>query len=137
VIEDMLVRVWDDLIGRVTGPFKFRLILQPLMALFFAVRDGLRDAREGRSAYFWSFFTEPTLRTGRLLEGWRAVGRVFIFAIVIDAVYQYVVRRWFYPGEAVITAIILAFIPYVVLRGPVGRIANLWRRRSAASRPPC
>ena len=137
MIEDMLVRVWDQLIGQDHGPLKFRLILQPAMALFFAVRDGLRDARAGRSPYFWSFFTEPSLRTGRLLEGWRAVGRVFVFAIVIDAVYQYLVLRWFYPGEAVITAIVLAFVPYVVLRGPVNRIAKLWRRRPATSRPPC
>ncbi len=135
MIEDVLLRMWEDLIGRVSGPLKFRLILQPAMALFFAFRDGLKDAREGRPAYFWSFFAEPTLRPGRLLEGWRAVGRIFVLAIVIDAIYQYVMLRWFYPGEALITAFVLAFVPYLLLRGPVSRIAKLWRRWATASRP--
>ena len=56
-------------------------------------------------------------------------GRIFILAIVIDAIYQYIVRRWFYPVEALITAFILAFVPYLLIRGPVNRIARARRRR--------
>ena len=48
-MEDTLERIWEHLIGRFTGPLTFRLILQPTMATLFAVRDGLRDARTGRS----------------------------------------------------------------------------------------
>ncbi len=58
--------------GRVSGPMKFRLILQPLMATFFAVKAGLRDARDGKPAYFWALFTEPGLR-GALI-GWPRPG---------------------------------------------------------------
>ena len=124
-MEDLFTRMWENLIGRVGGPMSFRLILQPAMAIFFAVRDGLKDARTGRPAYFWSLFTEPTHRHERLREGWKAVTRVFIFAVLMDAVYQFIVLRWFYPGEALIVAFILAFLPYLAIRGPVNRITRL------------
>lgn len=43
-----------DLIDRVSGPMRFRLILQPVMAVIFAIRAGLKDAKEGRPPYFWA-----------------------------------------------------------------------------------
>jgi hypothetical protein len=46
--DDLLTRFWTDLVGRLTGPMTFRLILQPLMAILIAVRDGVKDAREDR-----------------------------------------------------------------------------------------
>jgi hypothetical protein len=36
------------------------------------------------------------------------------------------VLKTFYPGEAVIVAIALAFFPYLLLRGPIARVAR-WR----------
>jgi hypothetical protein len=50
---------------------------------------------------------------------------VFILAVVLDVVYQLIEHRWVvYPGEAVLVAIILAIVPYLLLRGPVNRIAR-------------
>ena len=123
-MEEMLSRFWGDLMGRVGGPMTFRLILQPIMAAIFAVRGGLKDAREGRPAYFWAIFTDPAQRREMLRDGWKSVGRVFIFAIVMDGIYQFIVLRWFYPLEALIVAIVLAICPYLLIRGPVNRIAR-------------
>jgi hypothetical protein len=125
-MEEMFARIFEDLIGRVSGPMKFRLFLQPTMAAIFAIRAGLKDALEDRPAYFWSIFTEPTLRRQLIREGWQVVAKVFILAIIIDAIYQFIVLRWFYPGEALIVAAILAILPYLLLRGPVNRIARHW-----------
>jgi hypothetical protein len=50
------------------------------------------------------------------------VGKVFVIAIIIDGIYQYKVLRWFYPLEALSVAAILAFVPYLITRGPVNRI---------------
>jgi hypothetical protein len=36
------------------------------------------------------------------------------------------VLKTFYPGEAVIVAVALAFFPYLLLRGPIDRIARWW-----------
>jgi len=123
-MEEMLARFWENLVSRVGGPMTFRLILQPIMAAIFAVRGGLKDAREGRPAYFWALFTDSVNRRDMLRDGWKSVGRVFVFAIIIDLVYQWIVFRWFYPGEALLVSAILAFIPYLLIRGPVNRIAR-------------
>jgi len=127
-MEEMAIRFWENLVGRVGGPMTFRLILQPIMAAIFAVRSGLKDAKEGKPAYFWALFTDSVHRGDMLRDGWKAVGKVFIFAIIIDLVYQWMVFRWFYPGEAFWVAVGLAFIPYLAIRGPVNRIA---RRRTS------
>jgi hypothetical protein len=123
-MDDLLSRVFENLIDRVSGPMKFRLILQPLMATIFAVRSGLRDAKEGRPAYFWAIFTDSDNRRDMLRDGWKSVGKIFLIAIIIDIVYQIVVFRWFYPLEAIVVAAMLAFVPYLVIRGPVNRIAR-------------
>ena len=123
-MEEILTRVWGNLIGRVHGPLTFRLILQPAVAVFLAIRAGIKDARGDSPIYFWALFTHPAQRRQLLRDGWKSVGRVFIFAIVIDAVYQFIVFRWFYPGEALVVAFVLAIVPYLLVRGPVNRIAR-------------
>jgi hypothetical protein len=133
-MEELFTRFWNDLTGRIGGPMSFRFFLQPAMAMIFAIRDGLRDAREERPAYFYSLLTDPANRRSRLREGFKAVARVFVFAIIMDLFYQVIVLRWFYPGEAVIVAFVLAFLPYILLRGPVNRIARYLHRPPKA--PP-
>jgi hypothetical protein len=123
-MEPMIARISENLVARITGPMKFRLILQPTMAIFFAVRGGLSDARSGKPPYFWAIFTDKKERMAMLKEGWKSVGKVFILAIVLDAVYQIIEHRSVYPGEAVLVAIILAIVPYLLVRGPVNRIAG-------------
>jgi hypothetical protein len=128
-MEHLLTRIWENLGLRISGPLKLRLVLQPAMAFFFAIRSGLRDARDGKPAYFWALFTDVGERRAMLRDGWKSVGRLFIFAMVVDVIYQYIVQRWVYPGEAVLVAMILAIVPYLIVRGPVNRIAR--RRRNA------
>jgi hypothetical protein len=117
----------NQLVGRIDGPLKFRLILQPAVAAFFAIRDGLNDARYGRVPYFWAIFTEPSRRMDLIRDGWKAVAKIFLFATVMDLVYQYLVLGWIYPAAALLIAFILAFVPYLLIRGPVNRIARAGR----------
>ncbi|OPY68987.1 MAG: hypothetical protein A4E57_01410 [Syntrophorhabdaceae bacterium PtaU1.Bin034] len=123
-MEEWLSRIAENLVDRVSGPMKFRLLLQPLMAVIFAVRSGLKDAREGRPPYFWALFSDPQHRREMVQDGWKSVGRVFILGIVMDAIYQIIVLRWFYPLEALVVAVVLAIVPYILVRGPVNRIAR-------------
>ena len=126
-MEALVTRVVADLIGRVTSPLTLRLFLQPAMAMFFAWRDDLADAREGRPPHFWRMVSgPPEARRRRAKETVRAVMRVFIMAVVVDGVYQWLVLRCVYPFEAMVTAVILAIIPYVALRGIANRCARLW-----------
>lgn len=125
-MEEFLMRVWTNILGRTDGPMTFRLILQPTVAMVLAVRAGLKDAREGRPAYFWTILTDASERMRLIKEGWKATARVFFLAIIMDVIYQLIVQRWVYPGETLIVAVLLAVIPYLLVRGPVTRIARRW-----------
>jgi hypothetical protein len=126
-LEELIARFVGNLHDRVGGPMSFRLIIQPVMAAVFAVRAGWQDGVAGRPAYFWAILTIPEHRRELLREGWKAVAKVFVMAVVIDAVYQVINLHWFYPGESLIVAIVLAFVPYLLIRGLVGRLVK-WRR---------
>jgi hypothetical protein len=119
-------RLWHDLIARPNEPMRFRFILQPVMAAFFAIRAGINDARTGGSPYFWAVLTKPGERARRLREGLNATARIIFLGLVMDVIYQIIVLKRFYPAESVIIAVVLAFIPYFLIRGPAARIAR-WR----------
>jgi hypothetical protein len=125
-VEEVITRFFGNLYDRVGGPMSFRLIMQPAMAAFFAVRAGWQDGLAGRPAYFWDILSAPAHRRDLLREGWKAVAKVFVMAVIIDAIYQAIQLRWFYPGESLIVATVLAFVPYLLIRGPVGRLARRW-----------
>ena len=93
-----------------------------------ALRAGLQDAREGRPPYLWTILTDPLQRVDLLRTGWRGISRVFVLAIIMDVIYQWIVQHWIYPGEVLIVAVLLAIVPYLLIRGPVTRVAERWRR---------
>jgi hypothetical protein len=123
-MDDIWMRIVENLTDRVTGPMKFRLLLQPAMASIFAILSGLRDARAGKPAYFWALISDPARRIDMIKDGWKNIGKVFVLAIVLDVVYQIVVLRFVYPGETIIVAFVLAIVPYLILRGLVTRLAS-------------
>jgi len=122
-MDEIWTRIVENLIDRVSGPMHFRVFLQPVMASIFAVLDGLKDAKAGRPPYFWSLVTDPTHRSEMVKSGWKSVGKVFILAAVLDVVYQYIEQKWVYPVEVLIVAVLLAIVPYLLLRGLVTRLA--------------
>ena len=132
-MEEYFLRVWNDFEARVTGPLSFRFLMQPAMAIFFAIRDGMNDAKAGRPPYFYTLFTDPEHRVSRLKQGLRAVVKILTLAIILDVVFQLFVFKWFYPVEAVLTAILLAFLPYLLARGPVNRIARTFLHKRSQS----
>jgi hypothetical protein len=134
-MDDVFTRFVSELADRLHGPFSFRFVLQPLMALFYATRDGLADARAGRPPYFWTIFTRTDERQRLLSEGWKAMSRVIGLGAVIDAIYQLIVFHWIHPLQLVVIVLGLAFLPYVLIRGPIGRIAPWRRERATYSKP--
>jgi hypothetical protein len=131
-----LDRMWDDILNRPGGPMTFRFILQPAMAVVAALRDGVHDARLGRRPYFWALLRgvrDSQGRSGRLWEGIISTARIIILGVVMDSIYQWVVFKTFYPGQAAVIAVLLAFVPYLLLRGPIARIARHWVTHPASS----
>ena len=80
--------------------------------------------------------THPEKLGGRLHEGLIATARIILLGLVMDVIYQLMVFGNLHPGEAAIIAILLAFVPYLLLRGPFARIAGWWRRRSSREPAP-
>ena len=124
-------RFWHDLIERPDAPMRFRFVLQPLMAAIAAIYDGRADARAGRSPYFMTVLRNPQERVGRLREGLNATARIILLGLVMDVIYQLLVLKTFYPNEALVVALLLGFVPYLIIRGLVLRVA---RSRIRASR---
>jgi hypothetical protein len=114
------------MLDRPDGPFVFRFVLQPIMATLAAVRDGLHDARTGRSPFLWTVLNDPAQRRGRLDEALIATSRIVLLGLAIDVVYQFIEFDSFHPAESVLIALLLAFLPYLLLRGVVARIASRW-----------
>jgi hypothetical protein len=133
-MDETLARIWEMLIGRDHGPLSFRLAIQPLVACFLAIRAGLQDARAGRPVYGWTFLTDSIHRAELFRAGLKDVGRLFIAAVIIDVIYEVIVFRWIYPGQALIIAATVAIPPYFLTRGLTNRIARPWLR--TGSEPP-
>jgi len=129
-MENFLSNFLTDFIGRFDGPMHFRLYMQPLVAISFAIRDGSRDAREGRSAYGWAVLSDPAQRRYLLESGWKGISKVVLAAYALDVVYQLVVWRGVKPFEALLTAVVLAVLPYALLRGPANRLVRVLETRS-------
>jgi len=124
---DLLRMFWTEILARPEGPFAFRFVLQPLMSLVMATRDGIKDARTGKTPYLWHIAsTSPHVRRVALRDGLGATSRILLFGVLIDAIYQYkaldgLVR----PLEAFTIALILGFLPYLFFRGPIARLARI------------
>jgi hypothetical protein len=56
-----------------------------------------------------------------------ATARIILLGLAMDVIYQVIVLKTFYPNEALVIALLLAFVPYLIIRGLVVRVA--WSRR--------
>jgi hypothetical protein len=129
---EVRARIWQNLLERAGGPMTFRFILQPIMAAIAAFLDGVKDARTGRAPFLETVLFNPAKRAGRLQEALIATARIILLGLVMDAIYQFIEFKTFHPAEAVIIALLLAFVPYVALRGIISRIARWWIGRLSA-----
>jgi hypothetical protein len=126
---EVRTRLWQNLFERPGGPMVFRFFLQPTMAAIAAWRDGVNDARTGRTPFFAGALTDPAQRTVRLNEALVATARIILLGLVMDGIYQAIEFKTFHPAEAVIIALLLAFVPYLLLRGLFARAARWWFNR--------
>ena len=136
-MDEILARLWQNITGRLTGPMNLRLIVQPGVATILAISAGIRDARQNRPPFFWALVWNPAHRRELLRQGWQDVGKVSLIATILDVIYQLVVHRGVYILELLLTAVTLAIVPYVLVSGPMSRIAKIvFGARPATRQPP-
>jgi hypothetical protein len=122
-VNDMWLRLGSDLIGRVSGPMKFRLYMQPAMAAVLATLSRLRDVKAHLPPFFWAI---GTVAGERMDQGWLEKHRRGLYCRGrAGRRYQLIQLHFVYPGEALIVAFILAIVPYVLLRGLVNRLISV------------
>jgi len=130
VTVESIERIWNSMLARPSGPLAFRFILQPSIAAILAIRDGLYDVRGGRSPFLWTILSNPQQRGGRLREGLNATARIILLGLAMDTVYQIIEFNAFYPYEALIITLLLAFMPYLLIRGVASRIVRWYRAQA-------
>ena len=133
-LPDIIERFWDAILARPSGPLAFRLVLQPLMAVYLASRDGWHDAKNNRTPYLWTILHDPEHRRPRLREGVTSMTRLLLLTAGTDLLYQVIRLGAIRPLETVFITFVLAFIPYLIVRGPAARIGRqiLARRHTPA-----
>jgi hypothetical protein len=123
-VLETIERAVDELLGRASGPMHLRLFLQPIVASVLAVRAGLRDARSGQPPFLWTFFTDAASRPRLFKSACKDIGKAFLVGVTVDAIYQAIQLRAFHLVQALLVAVVLAVLPYSLLRGPVTRLAR-------------
>jgi hypothetical protein len=131
---NVLERMAQNLMARVVGPLHFRIYFQPIMASILGIRDGIKDAHEGNPVYFWTILSDKSRRISLIKRAFKNVLKIFALAILLDAIYQIIDLHWFYPGEALLVALILAFIPYVLVCSLANRGARLKMKHDLRSK---
>ncbi len=129
---ETLARGWHNVLARPGEMMGLRFILQPTMAVTLAIRDGIRDARAGNRPFVLALITDPAGRRVRLQEAVGAIGTVMLAAIAIDIVYEIVRFGVLYPVEALVVGLVLAVVPYLLVRGPAARVSGWWFQRRTA-----
>jgi hypothetical protein len=127
-------QIWQEIVARPDGPLALRFYMQPTMAAFLALRDGLKDSIDGKPPYLWAVFKDVDQRRELVRNGWTSVGKVFILAAILDVIYQFIVFDAIRPLQTLFVATVLAIVPYILLRGPINRIITVVRS-SVRARP--
>ena len=129
-ILSMLTLGLDQLVGRLSGPLNFRLVVMPTVVTVLALRAAWKDHREGRPAFLGLLIKDPGERNRLFQQGLKNIGRIFIVAIVLDIAYQLMVFRWVYPGMVLVVAVLCAIVPYVLVRGPLYLLVHFLLRKA-------
>ena len=115
---------FDDMVARLSGPGRFRFIMQPLVAIFLGSRDGVKDAQKGLPPFLWSLVFHREHRSQLLGSALVSVRNLVAIAILLDIISQFLIFRRIHPGAAVILGPVLISLPYALARAFANRIAR-------------
>jgi hypothetical protein len=116
---------FQDLVARLSGPGRFRFILQPLVAILLGARDGRKDIRAGSLPFLWRLIFHADSPRSELLRGaLSSVSNLIAVAILLDVISQYLIFREIHPGAALLLGPVLIALPYSLSRALTNRIAR-------------
>ena len=114
----------EDLPKRLTGPGRFRFVLQPLVATLLGIRSGIADARAARPPYLLVLLTDGEHRRELMRDGLSTVANLLLMGILLDSVFQWMILGQSYPGPALIVGPVLITAPYAIARALSNRASR-------------
>jgi hypothetical protein len=118
----------EEIPRRLTGPGRFRFLLQPLLASILGVRSGREDARAGRPPFLAGVLFHPDQRKLLLASAFGSIVHLLLMGILLDSLFQWVLFGTSYPGAALVVGPVLITVPYAVARALSNRAAPRLRR---------
>ena len=77
--------------SRIAGPFHFRLLLQPIVALILGARDGISDAKNRIPPYLFRLLMGKGEQKKNLQEGINSISTPLIIGIILDGIVQFLI----------------------------------------------
>ena len=115
--------ILDELTSRLSGgPFRFRLIVQPVMAAILGVRAGVADAKSGMSPFILGLLTRRAVSKSHVKTALRHLTVPVLIATVLDALVQYIMFGHIRPLTALIVGTLLMSTPYSLARALSNRV---------------
>jgi hypothetical protein len=124
---------FEDIPKRLTGPGRFRFVMQPAVAILLGIRGGLADANAGRQPYLFGLLYHGYHRRELLQSGFEAVVNLLLMGILLDAIFQWIILGISHPGAALVVGPVWIAAPYALARALSNRAARL---RASAGHPP-
>ena len=112
----LLGSIAEGFIARVAGPMSLRFVFQPLMGLLLGARDGMMDAKAGEPPFIFGLLHDRENRRARLESFFKSLSKTIIIALVLDMIVQYILFDQIKIGAAIITAVIILIVPYLLAR---------------------
>jgi hypothetical protein len=123
----------EDIPKRLTGPGRFRFVLQPLLALILGILNGLADARAGRPPYLYGILFHRSLRSELAKTGFSTIANLLLMGVLLDVVFQRIILGVAHPGPALIIGPILIVTPYAGARSLSNRMTRQAKKRATGN----
>jgi hypothetical protein len=112
----------EDLPARLTGPGRFRFLLQPAIAIALGIAAGRKDARAGRPPYLLALLLGREARGELVKSAFQNIAHVVLAGILVDSVCQWLILGTSYPGAALLVGPVLIALPYALARALANRV---------------
>jgi hypothetical protein len=120
---------WDGIWHELSTSGRFRVILQPALAIVLGIRIGVADARAGHAPFLARLVRSPHERW-TLVRG--SIGHAALpltLALLMDCIFQFLALGRVRVLAALVVGILLVWLPFSSVRGLANRAWTRHRRR--------
>jgi hypothetical protein len=120
---------WDGIWHELSTAGRFRLFLQPSLAIVLGIRLGVADARAGHPPFLARLVRSPHERWRLVWESMGHAAAPLTLALVMDSIFQYLALGRIRILAALVVGILLVWLPFSSVRGLANRAWTHRRRR--------